>query len=92
MFNHTDGAQTISHKEDHKKIEALFTHVVPDYDTARVHASDMRKIIQWFNTLVAAGMTEFKLPEEAAGEAEATEAGEATTASATTAATAATAG
>ncbi|MDR1671242.1 MAG: DUF5606 domain-containing protein [Alistipes sp.] len=66
FFAHTGGAPTIGHKEDPAKIEAVFAEVVPDYDSSRVHTSDMRKIVQWFNALVAAGMTEFKLPEEPA--------------------------
>jgi hypothetical protein len=65
FFAHTGGTATIGHKEDPAKIATLFAQVVPDYDASRVHASDMRKIVQWFNVLVAAGMTEFKLPEEA---------------------------
>jgi hypothetical protein len=68
FFTHTGGQPTIGHKEDPAKIEAVFAQVVPDYDASRVHASDMRKIVQWFNALVAAGMTEFRLPEEPAAE------------------------
>jgi hypothetical protein len=64
FYTHTNGQPTIGHKENPAKIEAIFAQVVPDYDASRVHASDMRKIVQWFNALVTAGMTEFKLPEE----------------------------
>jgi hypothetical protein len=74
FYAHTGGKPTIGHKDDPAKIEAEFATVVPDYDSARVHASDMRKIVQWFNTLVAAGMTEFRRPDdptEAAEQAEA---------------------
>jgi hypothetical protein len=68
FYAHTGGKPTVGHKEEARKIEAAFAEVVPDYDAARVHASDMKKIVQWYNALVAAGMTEFKLPEEAAEE------------------------
>ncbi|MDR2891004.1 MAG: DUF5606 domain-containing protein [Alistipes sp.] len=64
FYAHTGGKPTIGHKEDAAKIAKTFAEVVPDYDPDRVHASDMKKIVQWFNVLVAAGMTEFKLPEE----------------------------
>jgi hypothetical protein len=63
FYTHTGGKPTVSHKEDARKIEAVFAEVVPDYAPERVHASDMKKIVQWYNALIAAGMTEFKLPE-----------------------------
>ena len=39
--------------------------MLPEWDRERVHVSDIKKALSWFNILVAAGMTEFKLPEEA---------------------------
>ena len=68
FYTHTGGKPTVGHKEDAAKVEAAFAEVVPDYDPDRVHFSDMKKIIQWYNVLVAAGMAEFKLPEEPAEE------------------------
>ena len=65
FYTHTGGKPTLGHKEDPRKVEAAFAEVVPDYDPDKVHFSDMKKIVQWYNALVAAGMTEFKLPEEA---------------------------
>ena len=44
--------------------------MLPDYDRDRVHVSDMKKCFSWYNTLVKAGFTEFKLPEQAQPEAE----------------------
>ena len=41
-----------------------FEGIMPDYDRERVHVSDIKKAVNWFNLLVAAGMTEFRLPEE----------------------------
>ena len=34
-------------------------------DRDRVHVSDMKKCFAWYNILVRAGFTEFKLPSEA---------------------------
>ncbi len=45
--------------------------VLPDYDRDRVHDSDIKKLIQWYNILVKGGYTKF-VDEEA--KAEATEA------------------
>lgn len=63
MYTHTDGKEAISSKESPEKLKAFFAEVVPDYDRDRVHVSDIKKCIAWFNTLVKAGLTEFKLPE-----------------------------
>ncbi len=51
-----DNKPTISHKEDKEKLEAYFAEVVPNYDTERVYASDIKKIINWYNMLVAKGV------------------------------------
>lgn len=52
-------------------IRDFFAKVLPDYDRDRVHISDIRKLISWYNLLVSAGITEFTEPEEAASEPEA---------------------
>ncbi len=66
FYAHTGGKPTVGHKEDARKIEAAFAEVIPDYDPGRVHLSDMKKIVQWYNALLAAGMTEFRLPDDPA--------------------------
>ena len=58
------GQPAISHKEAPEKLKAYFAEVLPEYDRDRVHVSDMKKVFSWFNTLVGAGFTEFKLPAE----------------------------
>ncbi len=57
------GGQAISHKESKDKLEAYFSEVLPDYDEDRVYASDMKKVIQWYNILQSKGMTDFSDPE-----------------------------
>ena len=62
IWNYTGGKEAISHKESADKIEAEFAKVLPEYDRERVHVSDMKKCFAWYNILVQAGFTEFKLP------------------------------
>ena len=51
---------TLNFKEASKKELADFmASVVPDYDRDRVHDSDIRKLIQWYNILVRGGYTQF---------------------------------
>lgn len=68
IYAHTGGKEAISHKESPEALKAYFAEVLPEYDRDRVHVSDMKKVFSWFNILVGAGFTEFKLPEEEAGE------------------------
>jgi len=47
-----NGAQTsVSHKESKDKLEEYFFDVLPDYDEDRVYASDIKKVLQWYNML-----------------------------------------
>ena len=64
MYAHTEGKPAISPKESAARLAEFFAAVLPEYDRERVHASDIKKAIQWFNLLVEAGMTEFRLPDE----------------------------
>ena len=64
MYAHTGGKEGLSHKESAEKMKAYFAEVLPEYDRERVHVSDIKKALSWFNILVAAGLTEFKLPDE----------------------------
>jgi hypothetical protein len=66
IWNYTGGKEAISHKESAEKIQAEFAKVLPEYDRERVHVSDMKKCFAWYNTLVKAGFTEFKLPSQEA--------------------------
>jgi hypothetical protein len=47
---------SISHKDSKDKLEEYFFEVLPDYDEDRVYASDIKKIIQWYNLLQKHGM------------------------------------
>lgn len=58
-------------------LREFFGRVLPDFDRDRVHLSDIRKLISWYNLLITAGITDFAEPEnEAEAEAEAAEAAE----------------
>ncbi len=47
---------TISHKDDNAKLVAYFKEIVPNYDEDRVYASDIKKVLNWYNILQAKGM------------------------------------
>ncbi len=59
-----DGGETISHKASKKELEAYFSEILPEYDEDRVYASDMKKIVQWYNILIENGITDFSKEEK----------------------------
>ncbi|MCZ8146097.1 DUF5606 domain-containing protein [Flavobacterium sp.] len=52
----------LSHKEDNAKLIAYFETVLPDYDQDRVYASDIKKVLNWYNILQAKGMVSKEEP------------------------------
>lgn len=61
------GKIALSPKSDKTDLEAYFFEVLPNYDEDRVYASDIRKVIQWYNLLHENGITDFS--ETEAGDA-----------------------
>ena len=43
-----------------KELRDYFAEVLPNYDRDRVHDSDIKKLLQWYNILVENGYTDFK--------------------------------
>lgn len=78
-----DVFEKIAEKNDRKNVDVkaigndaalreYFGEIIPDFDHDRVYNTDIKKIFQWYNTLVAANVTEFKdkeIAEEKAAEA-----------------------
>ncbi|MBO7499351.1 MAG: DUF5606 domain-containing protein [Bacteroidaceae bacterium] len=46
------------------ELAAFFAEVLPNYDRDRVYMTHVRKLVQWYNILVAEGLTDFKPLEE----------------------------
>jgi hypothetical protein len=57
---------------DAKAVKAYFEKVYPDMDFVRVYASDMKKMVKWFDVLEK-NKVEIKLSEAAEEDAEATD-------------------
>lgn len=70
--------KTIIDKKSQQKLEintkdneALLTfleEIVPEYDRDKVYASDVKKLVNWFNTLLVKAPSVFEEPESAAEE------------------------
>ena len=42
------------------ELRAYFAEILPDFDRERVHDSDIRKLLSWYDILVKAGITNFE--------------------------------
>ena len=77
-----DGKQVdIKALGDDAQVRAYFKTILPEYDEDRVYTTDIRKLFQWYNQLIAADIHEFKKSEIA--EDKAAEAAEAANEAAT---------
>ena len=67
--------ENIAKKYDNKPVDTttiisnedlfnLMNGVLENWDSDRVHNSDVKKIINWYNILVGAGITDFSVEEE----------------------------
>ncbi len=54
---------------DDAAVRAYFKTVLPDYDEDRVYTTDIRKLLSWYNQLIAAGIKDFKDEEIAQDQA-----------------------
>ncbi len=77
IYDKEGGKEAISHKASKEELEEFFFSVLPDYDEDRVYASDIKKVVQWYNMLLKNGMTDFSEAKQETKEEE-KEAGEKT--------------
>ena len=69
-----NGGEAINHKVSKDELEEYFFGVLPDYDEDRVYASDIKKVVQWYNLLTKNGYTDFSEVSEESETEETTEA------------------
>jgi len=62
----TEGEEALSHKSSKNELEDFFGEVLPKFDQERVYASDIKKVVQWFNILVKNDLLALLDEEEAA--------------------------
>lgn len=57
-------ATPVKPKDSKEKLEEYFFNVLPDYDEDRVYASDIKKVIQWYNLLQQHNMLDILSDDE----------------------------
>ena len=58
-----EGGKVISfnwRKASGKQLQDFFAEVLPEFDRDRVHNSDIKKLLQWYDILINAGITNFE--------------------------------
>lgn len=75
LYKKEDGKETSLNykKASSAELREYFASFLPDFDRDRVHDSDIKKLLQWYNILVKNGITDF-LEGEDYGEDEAEDA------------------
>ena len=58
-----EGPTPVTHKDDNDKLVAYFKEILPDYDEDRVYASDIKKLLNWYNILQAKGLVSKEEPK-----------------------------
>mgnify|MGYP003473467401 FL=1 len=52
-------ATSVKPSNDADQMRTYFGEVLPNFDRSRVHVSDIKKIMVWYNLLVGANLTDF---------------------------------
>ncbi|MCX7986213.1 MAG: DUF5606 domain-containing protein [Bacteroidales bacterium] len=65
IFEKEQGGPAMGGKIDEKQLKTYFEQIVPHYDKEKVHVSDMKKVLNWYNILQRNGITNFEEPEKA---------------------------
>lgn len=56
LFELEEGKSSIDHKESGDNLRNKMIQILPDFDQDRVYSSDLKKLFQWYNLLISAGL------------------------------------
>jgi hypothetical protein len=64
MFDKNKGKPALSHNSAPQEVKDFIDSVVNDLDHGRVYASDLRKLVQWYNLLISQKALPFEEEDE----------------------------
>lgn len=71
--SNNDGKQVdVKALGDDNKVRAYFKEVLPSFDEERVYTNDIKKVFNWYNLLVSAGLDDFSSNDNEPSEEETT--------------------
>lgn len=69
MHKKTKGGEAPAHTSSPQEIKDFIDSVVKDLDYERIYVSDLKKLVQWYNLILAQGGLPFEVEEEVEGKA-----------------------
>lgn len=64
IFEKETGKETLDPKSDPEKLKEYFSTVLPDYNREKVYASDIKKMLTWYNLLLKNELLDFTEEEK----------------------------
>ena len=65
IFRKEDGKEaSVSPKAENKALQTWFSKVLPEWDKERVYASDIKKVIAWYNLLLSKNLIDLEEEKE----------------------------
>lgn len=64
IYKKENGGKAIDPKSDNEALKSYFAEVLPNYDRERVHVSDIKKLVSWYNLLLENNLVDDKEEEE----------------------------
>ena len=64
IYKKQNGEAALSHKSEDNELKSFFEEAVPEYDKENVYVSDIKKVINWYNTLHEHNLLDFTEEEE----------------------------
>ena len=64
IFKKENGAKCIDNKANPEAIKTYFQGILPEYDKERVHVSDMKRVISWYNLLHENNLVDLEKSED----------------------------
>ena len=64
IYEKQNGEAALSHKSEGNELKSFFEEAVPEYDKENVYVSDIKKVINWYNTLHEHNLLDFTEEEE----------------------------
>lgn len=59
IYEKLQGKPAIDHKSDNNALKKFFLEMIPAFDQDRVYVSDIKKMVSWYNTLLAHDILDF---------------------------------
>ena len=56
IFKLTGGKECISAKASNDELKAFMAQALPEWDSERIYTSDIKKLVTWYNILLAKGL------------------------------------